>query len=92
MSKTSELHDRTGLRGSYFFLSYARPSVSERVQGDPDRDFAAFYYDLCAALTRFAPLDRLHSLGAVSGEWNTADGANWPYRAIQYRHNATTSL
>ncbi|WP_194925155.1 FxsC protein [Catenulispora pinisilvae] len=61
--------------GPVFFLSYARPSVSERVQGDPDRDFAAFYYDLCAALTRFAPLDRLHSLGAVSGEWNGPGGS-----------------
>ena len=47
--------------GPVFFLSYARPSAAERVQGDPDRDFAAFYYDLCAALTRFAPV-----LGAVA--------------------------
>ncbi|MEY9891808.1 FxsC-like protein [Catenulispora sp. MAP12-49] len=56
--------------GPVFFLSYARPSAAERVQGDPDRDYAAFYYDLCAALTRFAPLDRLHNLGAVSAAWN----------------------
>lgn len=60
--------------GPVFFLSYARPSAAERVQGDPDRDFAAFYYDLCAALTRFAPLDRLHSLGAVSAEWHSTGG------------------
>lgn len=58
--------------GPLFFLSYARPSAAESVHGDPDRDFAAFYYDLCAALARFAPLDRLHSLGAVSAEWNPA--------------------
>lgn len=60
--------------GPVFFLSYARPSAAERVQGDPDRDYAAFYYDLCSALTRFAPLDRLHSLGAASSEWHAADG------------------
>jgi FxsC-like protein len=59
--------------GPVFFLSYARPSAAELVQGDPDRDYAAFYYDLCSALTRFAPLDRLHSLGAVSSEWTAAD-------------------
>ena len=58
--------------GPLFFLSYARPNAAERVHGDPDRDFVAFYYDLCAALSRFAPLDRLHSLGAVSAEWNPA--------------------
>src|SRR6185312_1306341 len=70
--------------GPVFFLSYVRPSAAERVQGDPDRDFVAFYYDLCAALTRFAPLDRLHSLGAVSAEWHADGGGagNDPARDI----------
>jgi FxsC-like protein len=67
--------------GPVFFLSYARPSAAERVQGDPDRDFAAFYYDLCSALSRFAPLDRLHNLGAVSAEWHADDGAAAPVLA-----------
>ena len=61
--------------GPLFFVSYARPNAAERAQGDPDRDFTAFYHDLCSALTRFAPLDRLHSLGAMSAEWD-ADGAD----------------
>lgn len=60
--------------GPVFFLSYARPNAAERVRGDPDRDYVAFYYDLCSALTRFAPLDRLHSLGAVSSEWHADHG------------------
>lgn len=70
--------------GPVFFLSYVRPSAAERVQGDPDRDFVAFYYDLCAALARFAPLDRLHSLGAVSAEWHANGGGtgNDPARDI----------
>ncbi len=34
------------------------------------------------------PGSTLRNLHLVVSHWNTADGSNWPYRAMQYRHNA----
>jgi FxsC-like protein len=51
MSKTSELHDRTGLRGSYFFLSYAHsPPLAGTLQSDPDQWVRTFFKDLASAV------------------------------------------
>jgi hypothetical protein len=38
------------------------------------------------------PGSTLRNLHLVVSHWNTTDGSNWPYRAIQYRHNATPRL
>lgn len=38
------------------------------------------------------PGSTLRNLHLVVSHWNTGDGSGWPYRAIQYRHNATTLL
>ncbi|MGZ6780642.1 MAG: DUF4185 domain-containing protein, partial [Mycobacterium sp.] len=38
------------------------------------------------------PGSTLRNLHLVVSQWNTVDGSNWPYRAIQYRHNASTRL
>jgi hypothetical protein len=34
------------------------------------------------------PGSTLRNLHLVVSHWNTTDGSNWPYRAMQYRHNA----
>jgi hypothetical protein len=34
------------------------------------------------------PGSTLRRLHLVVSHWNTTDGTNWPYRAMQYRHNA----
>jgi D-arabinan endo alpha-(1,5)-arabinofuranosidase len=36
------------------------------------------------------PGSTLRNLHLVISHWNTRDGSQWPYRAIQYRHNPTT--
>jgi hypothetical protein len=38
------------------------------------------------------PGSTLRNLHLIVSHWNTTDGSNWPYRAIQYRHNATSRL
>ncbi|OBK72262.1 hypothetical protein A5651_16790 [Mycobacterium sp. 1274761.0] len=38
------------------------------------------------------PGSTLRNLHLVVSHWNTIDGSNWPYRAMQYRHNATMRL
>jgi hypothetical protein len=37
------------------------------------------------------PGSTLRRLHLVVSHWNTVDGSNWPYRAMQYRHNATAN-
>ena len=34
----------------------------------------------------------LSQLHLVVSHWNTVDGSNWPYRAMQYRHDTTAPL
>jgi len=38
------------------------------------------------------PGSTLRNLHLVVSHWNTTDDSNWPYRAMQYRHNASTRL
>jgi hypothetical protein len=38
------------------------------------------------------PGSTLRILHLVVSHWNTTDGSNWPYRAMQYRHNAALRL
>lgn len=38
------------------------------------------------------PGSTLRNLHLVVSHWNTGDGSDWPYRAIQYRHDATRGL
>ena len=38
------------------------------------------------------PGSTLSQLHLVASHWNTPDGSNWPYRAMQYRHNTTARL
>jgi hypothetical protein len=38
------------------------------------------------------PGSTLRNLHLVVSHWNTTDGSNWPYRAMQYRHNAMSRL
>ncbi len=37
------------------------------------------------------PGSTLRNLHLVVSHWNTTDDSNWPYRAMQYRHNATAA-
>jgi hypothetical protein len=37
------------------------------------------------------PGSTLRRLHLVVSHWNTVDGSNWPYRAMQYRHNAVAA-
>lgn len=80
----NETRDKPSNTGPVFFVSYPRPPADERFQG-ADRDYTAFFHDLCAALARVAPLDRLHNLGSLSPEWaadNSRDGAGDAARDI----------
>lgn len=60
--------------GPVFYLSYPRPPAAERFWS-ADVDYVAFYHELCAALARAVPLDRLHGLGSLSPQWDSADAA-----------------
>jgi FxsC-like protein len=51
MSRTSETHDRVGLRASYFFLSYAHsPPLAGTLQADPDQWVCTFFQDLASTV------------------------------------------
>jgi len=34
----------------------------------------------------------VRNLHLVVSHWNTTDDSNWPYRAMQHRHNATARM
>lgn len=55
-----------------FFLSYPRPAAADRFWSG-DSEYVAFYHELCAALARLVPPDRLHGLGALSPERSPAE-------------------
>jgi D-arabinan endo alpha-(1,5)-arabinofuranosidase len=38
------------------------------------------------------PGSTLRKLHLLVSHWNTTDGSNWPYRVMQYRHNASSRL
>jgi FxsC-like protein len=60
VSSISELQDRSAVRGSYFFLSYAHsPPLAGTLQADPDRWVRTFFHDLSKAVSQQAGDHRL---------------------------------
>lgn len=55
MSGTNSLHDRIGVRSSYFFLSYAHSApLAGSVNADPDRWVTRFFRDLTESVNALA--------------------------------------